>query len=272
MSKLKGLIQNYPFVPDILSLAISVFFIHLLYILFINPSVMEIEEIAKAAGSVPERTIPIILRDLEQELCLILGGWCLFLLANRYQFSDSDQLLIDIDFTGVSEIVDSVDVIKNKLKVAEGSVKQSTLIPALKTCLDAYIVSESLEAARTAGLDYCYLREEIIESKLTTIKYILWAIPSIGFLGTVRGIGEALARADEAMQGDISGVASSLGVAFNSTFTALFVSLFLTLVANSLRGREQEKLVKCKDFISGDFLVQLKSIELIGANEKAISK
>ena len=154
------------------------------------------------------------------------------------------------------------------MKEAEATIKESTLVPALKTSLDAYTITESLEAARNAGLDYCYLREEVIESKLTTIKYILWAVPSIGFLGTVRGIGEALARADEAMQGDISGVASSLGVAFNSTFTALFISLFLTLIANSLRGREQEKIVRCKDFVSGDFLIQLKGIELENVRSK----
>ena len=271
MNKLKKIIQNYPFIPDIIGLAISIFSVHLIYVLFIDPSVVEIEEISRVAGTVPERTMPIILKDLEQELCLILGFWCLCLLATRYQFSDSDQLLIDIDFTGLNATEVSLDIIKAKLKEAGDSVKESTLIPALKTSLDAYVVTESLESARNAGLDYCYLREEIIESRLTTVKYILWAIPSIGFLGTVRGIGEALARADEAMQGDISGVASSLGVAFNSTFTALFISLFLTLVANSLRGREQEKIVKCKDFLSGDFLVQLKSIELVGASKKATS-
>ena len=262
MSKVKLLLQNYPFVPDVQGLASSIFLVHLVYVLFIGPSAMEIESLAKAEGVVPERTISIVLKDLEQELCLILGLWCLCLLTTRYRFSDSDQLLIDIDFTGIKEGGKTIDQIKDKLKEAETTVKESTLLPALKTSLDAYMITESLEAARNAGLDYCYLREEVVESKLTTIKYILWAIPSIGFLGTVRGIGEALARADEAMQGDISGVASSLGVAFNSTFTALFISLFLTLIANSLRGREQEKIVRCKDFVSGDFLIQLKGIEL----------
>ena len=59
------------------------------------------------------------------------------------------------------------------------------------------------------------------------IRYISWAIPSIGFIGTVRGIGEALGQADIAVQGDISGVTQSLGVAFNSTFIALLISIFL---------------------------------------------
>ena len=59
------------------------------------------------------------------------------------------------------------------------------------------------------------------ESELSMLRYLVWAIPSIGFIGTVRGIGVALQRADEALTGDISGVTSALGVAFNSTLVAL---------------------------------------------------
>ena len=67
------------------------------------------------------------------------------------------------------------------------------------------------------------------------IRYISWAIPSIGFIGTVRGIGEALAQADKAVQGDIAGVTQSLGVAFNSTFIALLISIFLMFLVHQLQ-------------------------------------
>ena len=79
------------------------------------------------------------------------------------------------------------------------------------------------------------------------IRYISWAIPSIGFIGTVRGIGEALAQADKAVQGDIAGVTQSLGVAFNSTFIALLISIFshvpgppAAVVAGTTRVRQRE--------------------------------
>ena len=41
------------------------------------------------------------------------------------------------------------------------------------------------------------------ESELSMLRYLAWAIPSIGFIGTVRGIGVALMRADEALTGDL---------------------------------------------------------------------
>ena len=88
----------------------------------------------------------------------------------------------------------------------------------------------------------CESEADRLESELSMIRYISWAIPSIGFIGTVRGIGEALAQADRAVEGDIAGVTQSLGVAFNSTFVALLISIFLMFLVHQLQLM-QERLV-----------------------------
>jgi biopolymer transport protein ExbB/TolQ len=74
------------------------------------------------------------------------------------------------------------------------------------------------------------------------VRYITWAIPSIGFIGTVRGIGTALGQAHKAMEGDIAGVTASLGVAFNSTFVALVISIVVMFLLHQLQLM-QERLV-----------------------------
>ena len=67
------------------------------------------------------------------------------------------------------------------------------------------------------------------------IRYIAWAIPSIGFIGTVRGIGDALGQAHKALEGNIFGVTRSLGVAFNSTLIALVLSIVLMFMLHQLQ-------------------------------------
>ena len=94
------------------------------------------------------------------------------------------------------------------------------------------------------------LEEQTLDARLQLVNFILWAIPSIGFLGTVRGIGQALADADQALAGDIASVALNLGIAFNSTFVALLLSITLTFIASSFKGRDIDRLVKCKRFIN----------------------
>ena len=96
-------------------------------------------------------------------------------------------------------------------------------------------VAESVKAA-------CESENDKLDSELSVIRYIAWAIPSIGFIGTVRGIGEALSQAYLAVQGDIAGVTESLGIAFNSTFVALVISIIVMLCVHQLQ-RVQEQLV-----------------------------
>ena len=76
----------------------------------------------------------------------------------------------------------------------------------------------------------CESGAERLESELSMVRYIAWVIPSIGFIGTVRGIGEALGQAHKAVEGDIAGVTQSLGGAVNSTFIALLISIVLMLL------------------------------------------
>ena len=54
MNKLKSIIDNYPFIPDAIGLAISIFSIHLIYVLVIDPAVIDIEVASQTAGTVPE--------------------------------------------------------------------------------------------------------------------------------------------------------------------------------------------------------------------------
>ena len=77
----------------------------------------------------------------------------------------------------------------------------------------------------------------------------------------------ALTRAGEAMAGDISGVAASLGIAFNSTFVALFVSLVLMLFSSMLQGREERLAANCKHFVSSQLIARLSALAKSSASD-----
>lgn len=80
------------------------------------------------------------------------------------------------------------------------------------------------------------------ELKYNKLKYIIWLIPSIGFMGTVYGIGLAVSRLGEGEIDDpelLSNMAQSLGVAFNTTLLALIMSVILQFMMQNLEGREE---------------------------------
>lgn len=91
------------------------------------------------------------------------------------------------------------------------------------------------------------------------IRYIAWAIPSIGFLGTVRGIGQALGQAHKAVQGDIAGVTQSLGVAFNSTFIALLISIVVMFLMHYLQLTQERIVLDTEEYCDNRLIQHLQS-------------
>ena len=91
------------------------------------------------------------------------------------------------------------------------------------------------------------------------IRYIIWAIPSIGFIGTVRGIGEALSQAHIAVEGDIAGMTASLGVAFNSTYVALVVSIFLMFFLHQLQLTQDRLVLDSHEYCDKNFVANLRN-------------
>ena len=74
------------------------------------------------------------------------------------------------------------------------------------------------------------------------VRFVIWAIPIMGFLGTVIGITEAIANLSPTQLENISGVVAGLGVAFDTTATALALSMVLMLIQFFCDKAEQRLL------------------------------
>jgi len=74
------------------------------------------------------------------------------------------------------------------------------------------------------------------------VRFVIWAVPIMGFLGTVIGITEAIAQLSPTQLENISGVVAGLGVAFDTTATALALSMVLMFMQFVIDRREQALL------------------------------
>ena len=135
-------------------------------------------------------------------------------------------------------------------------IERQYLLPrALLAALQRFGSTRNIPDVASVIKDTCNSEADRLESELTIVRYIAWAIPSIGFLGTVRGIGEALGQAHKAASGDIAGVTASLGVAFNSTFIALLVSILIMFLLYQLQLM-QDRLVLDTQNYCDDYLIR----------------
>ena len=116
---------------------------------------------------------------------------------------------------------------------------QCPVTPGVARSFARFSTTKNIQDAASATNAYCTAEAERLESELSMIRYIAWAIPSVGFIGTVRGIGQALGQAHKAIEGDIFDVTTSLGVAFNSTLIALLISIVLMFLLYQLQSLQE---------------------------------
>ena len=91
----------------------------------------------------------------------------------------------------------------------------------------------------------------------------------MGFIGTVRGIGDALLHAEEAIKGDLTGVISALGLAFNSTLVALILSMVLMYMLHMLQSRQEALILELQNY-SREKLVHIMRVPLGESETKGV--
>ena len=88
-----------------------------------------------------------------------------------------------------------------------------------------------------------YLHE--IDLRYSMMRYVVWAIPTLGFIGTVIGISLALAFAGQVDVQDptlLAELTKRLAVAFNTTLLALVMAAILVLIQHIVQAREEGAL------------------------------
>jgi len=109
--------------------------------------------------------------------------------------------------------------------------------------------------------------EDQAASSYTVVNGLVWAIPVLGFIGTVLGLSLAIGRFTATLQsgGDLAlirsslqGVTSGLATAFESTLVALTFTLILQLVITFQQKREMAFLDECNDYCHSHVVSKLR--------------
>lgn len=242
---------HFELIYQIGALIISIMLVHLVYVTLIRPNadaILEQQAVLQAEGEpyVQDRSLYVVLRDFEQESCFILMFWAMAIMGFKARSALSERRLLNEDFIqisdGMSILPEDTREYTRPIQSLGDEQKDSLLPRTLLAALHRFASTRNVQDASEAARSVCDSESDRLDSELSMIRYIAWAIPSIGFIGTVRGIGEALGQAYRAVEGDIAGVTTSLGVAFNSTFIALVISIVLMFLMHQLQ-LIQERLV-----------------------------
>ena len=255
---------------QLIALMISIIVVHTAYITIVRPEATEalrLQAERQALGEVEtiERSLYVIIKDYEQEACFILMLWATAIIGfktrqtmqERKYFNDA---LLNIP-PGTRILPEDSRQLSRPLQALPVREREFLLPRTLLAALQRFDSTKNIQDVSAAIKEVSETQAERLDSELSMIRYIVWAIPSIGFIGTVRGIGQALGQAHRAVEGDIVGVTVSLGVAFNSTFVALVISLFIMFIMHQLQLMQERLVLDSQAFCDVNLLRHLSTRE-----------
>jgi biopolymer transport protein ExbB/TolQ len=223
------------------------------------------------------RSIYIIVKDTEQKWEIIFAIWGMIILGYKLVDVRRERNLFRHDFVRVQpgeRIIpeDALDRYKELRTAIDREPRwHGRLLPdCMLAALHRFHATSSIQDAANAVKERAELAADRLDSSLSLVRYISWAIPAIGFIGTVRGIGLALAYAEDAIKGDITPVIEALGLAFNSTLVALLISMVLMYFLHVVQSRQEAFVLETQTY-SRDKLIDVMKVPAQEENSGAIA-
>lgn len=144
-----------------------------------------------------------------------------------------------------------------KFKIIEFEKKEKYILSDLiKKACTKFRSSGSLSELIDIVSIQISVSQEKAEGDQSVIRYLTWVIPSIGFVGTVLGISQALIVANS---GDMNKITSLLGVAFDTTLVALVLSIIIMWFVHQLQQETDRFHSDLKEFIIDNLINRIET-------------
>ena len=220
------------------------------------------------SGRISETIFALILWSL----FLIFFKWRQFRQQHRAYASFRNQLLHDSLSKGI--YVKDVDerILEISQFLQEQKVKRfqdSVIFRRVRRTL-RHLKAIPKKEEITSILNYqAEIDHNRMQSSYALLNVFIWAIPILGFIGTVFGIGQSIGEFSDfirstngtdlntQMRSALGGVTSGLSVAFSTTFIALVGVVPIMMLASSLRKQEEDLLLSVEEYCLEDLLPNL---------------
>lgn len=138
-------------------------------------------------------------------------------------------------------VLQSHDLPPIRARVATRYQGEQGFLPGLiDLCILQFLASRSVDQTVSVLNSSLELLMHRVDLRYTLLRYLIWVIPTVGFIGTVIGIALALAMIDpSAAVQPLGEIARALGVSFYTTLVALVASAILVFFVHLVQAREE---------------------------------
>lgn len=221
----------------------------------------------------------ILERGPIQFLTLYAFWFAAGLLIFKYRNLQRERAAFNLDF--IQSFTAGREVVGTQTILSQHRLLEENLDPRQKDLLLVNRLNKAIKQIRinTNPADVAHVLTTvadtdaaIIDSSYILLKYMIWIIPVLGFIGTVMGMTQAIGSFDvvirqisdlgfAGVQQNLGLVTGGLAVAFDTTFLALVLSAVANLFTNSLQKKEEDLLSDVEEFTTDNIINKYSSLK-----------
>jgi hypothetical protein len=204
----------------------------------------------------------------EQIACYAAFTWASFILLSRYREVRRQRHAFGLDLLppGQCILVEDAWDLQRRIDDRVGKGGPFLLAGMLRLALNKFATSRSGRDVSDVVRTQADVDMGRLVSSMSMVHYLVWAIPAIGFLGTVRGLaGSLTVGGDTKMMTFIKEATRHLNVAFDCTLVALALSLAVMFLLHAVQREEEGLVIDCQQYCLDHLVSRLYDLEPDGA-------
>lgn len=207
-----------------------------------------------------ERVAKLLLGP-EQIACYFCFVWAGLMLLSRYREVSRQRYAFNLDLLPTEEgariLPEDARPLARKVDATTGR-RPYILAKMIHLALTKFAISRKAPDVGEVVRNQAEVEQNRLVTSMSTISYLVWAIPAIGFLGTVRGLAGGMSKAGNQRDADfIKQVTDQLGIAFDCTFVALALSVVLMYLVHMVQKAEELLIIDAQSYCQENLLLRL---------------
>ncbi|TWT97327.1 MotA/TolQ/ExbB proton channel family protein [Neorhodopirellula pilleata] len=200
----------------------------------------------------------------------LLMFWAVAILVLKWLRLNEQRnaMLLDVLPTEVSPEItpESLDGFISHINELPGASSDSFLVNRVVRGIEHFRVRKSAAETVTMMESQSEIDANNVAGSYTILKVFIWALPILGFIGTVMGVSAAVASLAgslsgggnmDAMKSALQEVFGGLGTAFDTTLLALIMSMLVKIPASALQKSEEDIITRVDEYCNENLLRRL---------------
>lgn len=219
----------------------------------------------------PERWARLLLGP-EQVACYACFIWACFILSSRAlevrrQRRGFSYGLLPTE-EGARILPEDARPLQRKINQITAQKGPFILANMIRSALAKFGLSRNSQDVAETVRTQAEVDQGRLVSSMSTINYLAWAIPAIGFFGTVRGLAGSMTIAEQGGQ-QVKIATRHLTVAFDCTLIALALSLIVMFLVHVIQREEDALVIDCQQFCLEHLVNRIYQPETLGEEAPA---